>query len=112
MPTTATRELLSTLDDAAPSRAVDFCLVGVQEYNDGIEMLVFVLAAGIVTHCNDMCSYERASIVEWLEKHDTSPATGDCSCDGNCLALTHEASPYSKSLLFLLPNPFCFLHPA
>jgi hypothetical protein len=23
-------------------------------------------------------SYERASIVEWLQKHDTSPATGYC----------------------------------
>ena len=105
MPTTATRELLSTLDDAAPSRAVDFCLVGVQEFNNWIEMHVFVLAAGIVTHCNDMCSYERASIVEWLEKHDTSPATGDCSCDGNCLALNHAACSYSKPLLFLPPKP-------
>jgi hypothetical protein len=36
--------------------------------------------------CDLVFRYERAYIVEWLQKHDTSPATGDngggvCRCD-------------------------------
>ena len=33
--------------------------------------------------CDIVLRYERAYIVEWLQKHDTSPATGD-NCGGVC----------------------------